>query len=150
MTATDTRSWASSTPGSDGRIHDTRPTKAVFSWASNSTKRLVQQDVAMVKSEVKESVAAGVRSGIFFSGGGLMAILALQALVLAAGFALATVVSVGLAFAILGVFFLFVTAAFILIGRRKLAQVKAPTDSISMLKDDVATATRAFKEGLRQ
>ncbi len=125
-------------------------TKEIFSAATRDAKTLARQEADLAKVEVKRSLASAGRAGALFTGGGLMAFLALQALTVAAGFGLATVLPVGIAFLVVGVAYLLATGVLVGVGRKHLSDIEPPRRTIDTVKDDIRVAKAAFTEGMHR
>ena len=110
--------------------------------ATKDLSVLVQQEIALAKTELKkEAVAAGKGAGMF-GGAGLTGLFALIFLSIAAAFAIAGLLGVdlGWGFLIVGLLYLVVAAVLALLGKKQLSKVGPPEKTIATVKDDVQWA----------
>lgn len=107
--------------------------------------RLVRDEVRLAQAEVKgKAKKLGVGAGLF-GGAGLVALLALNALITAAVLGLANVLPGYLAAIVIAVVLLLIAGVLALIGKKDVEKAKPPlpTDTLESVKADVA----AVKEG---
>ena len=109
--------------------------------ATKDLSVLVQQEVALAKTELKkEAVAAGKGAGMF-GGAGLTGLFALIFLSIAAAYGIAWLgLPLGWGFFIVGMLYLIVAAVLALLGKKQISKVGPPTKTIATVKDDVAWA----------
>jgi uncharacterized membrane protein YqjE len=103
--------------------------------------KLMRQEVALAKVEMKEEAAkAGKASGLL-GGAGLVGYLVLVFLSLALMFALDNVMGIGWAAVITAVILGIISAVLFVVGRNKVKQVNAkPEQTVETLKEDVQWA----------
>jgi Putative Actinobacterial Holin-X, holin superfamily III len=113
---------------------------------SEQSNRLLQQELELLKAELRvKGKRAGAGAGLF-GGAGVFALLALGALTAAAVAALATGMATWLAALIVAVVWAVVAGVMALIGKKEVEQAlpPVPEDSVESVKEDVQwTRTRA-------
>lgn len=109
--------------------------------ATKDLSVLVQQEIALAKTELKkEAVAAGKGAGMF-GGAGLTGLFALIFLSIAAAFGIAWLgLALGWGFFIVGMLYLVVAAVLALLGKKQISKVGPPEKTIATVKDDVQWA----------
>ena len=158
MTAPTTTSTATSTPTTRVTPAPSTPTSVkstgdraagggetslgeLVSRATKDLSVLVQQEIALAKTELKkEAVAAGKGAGMF-GGAGLTGLFALIFLSIAAAFGIAWLgLALGWGFFIVGMLYLVVAAVLALLGKKQISKVGPPEKTIATVKDDVQWA----------
>jgi Flp pilus assembly protein TadB len=109
--------------------------------ATKDLSVLVQQEVALAKTELKkEAVAAGKGAGMF-GGAAVTGLFALIFLSVAAAFAIAWLgLPLGWGFFLVGLLYLIVAAVLALLGKKQISKVGPPEKTIATVKDDVQWA----------
>jgi ABC-type multidrug transport system fused ATPase/permease subunit len=114
---------------------------------TDDVKQLVRDEVQLAKSElVPAAKNAGIGGGMF-GAAGYFGISALSILYFAAAFGLATVLPLWLAFLIVGVVLLLITAVLALIGLTIVRRVKAPERTIASANATIAELKAAIQRG---
>ncbi len=116
------------------------PTGHLIGELPDLVTRLVRDEVRLAQAEVKgKAKKLGLGAGLF-GGAGLVALLALNALITAAILGLANVLPGYLAAIIIAVVLLVIAAVLALIGKKDVEQAKPPlpTDTLESVKADVA------------
>jgi uncharacterized protein YacL len=116
---------------------------------SEQTSRLAQKEIELAKAELS---AKGKQAGIgigAFGGAGLVAVLALGALIATAILLLATAMTAWLAALIVTVVLLAVAGVLALLGKAKVKKVGSPVpeQALETVKADVAEAKTRAQEG---
>ena len=109
--------------------------------ATKDLSLLVQQEVALAKSEIKKDVAAAGKGAGLFGGAGFAGLFALIFLSISAAYGISSLgVPLGCGFFAVGAIYLIAAAVLALSGKKKLSQVGPPEKTIETLKDDVEWA----------
>ena len=126
---------------------DDRSLQELWAEMGQEVSSLLRKEMELAKVEVKESVTRAGQAGAMFTATGVAAFFALQALSLAAGWGLAAVLPTGVAFLVVGVVFVLVAAVLFVQGRKRLAAVRPPTQTVETLKQDVEVAKSSLARG---
>jgi len=105
--------------------------------AASEVSLLLRKEVELARLEVREEVVHAKASAARFGVTAFCGYLAAVLLSLAAAWGLAEVVPVGVAFAIVGVFYALVAGLAFLAARRRMARVNPPEETVRTLKEDV-------------
>ena len=109
--------------------------------ATKDLSLLVQQEVALAKTEIKKDVAAAGKGAGLFGGAGFAGLFALIFLSISAAYGISSLgVPLGCGFFAVGAIYLIAAAVLALSGKKKLSQVGPPEKTIESLKDDVEWA----------
>ncbi len=129
------------TTGTTGGQNGERSLGELVAHATKDLSMLVQQEVALAKTELKkEAVAAGKGAGMF-GGAGLTGLFALFFLSIAAAYGIAWLgLPLGWGFFIVGMLYLIVAAVLALLGKKQISKVGPPEKTIATVKDDVQWA----------
>ncbi|MCW2784401.1 MAG: hypothetical protein JWP74_918 [Marmoricola sp.] len=104
---------------------------------TEQSSRLMHQEVALAKAELRADVQhAGAGAGLF-GGAGLFAVLGLATLVAAAVAGLATTFDVWLSALIVAAALFVIAGVAALVGKREVGEVGPPERTIASVKDDV-------------
>ena len=101
---------------------------------------LVSTQVELAKVEIKEEVAQAGRGAGFLTGGALAAYLAITLLSFAAAWGLDEVMPVAVAFLLVGVAWLIISAVLYTTGRNQLKAVRVAPQTKAAIKEDVQWA----------
>jgi uncharacterized membrane protein YqjE len=129
-------SYSAASPDVEGRsVGD------LLGEVTGDLSKLMRQEVALAKVEMKEEAAkAGKASGLL-GGAGLVGYLVLVFLSLALMFALDNVMGIGWAAVLTAVILGIISAVLFVVGRNKFKQVNAiPEQTVETLKEDVQWA----------
>lgn len=135
--------FPSRTPGYvvDMTDRQTRPDPSLVELVdqmTDQTSRLVRDEVALAKAELRSSARhAGLGAGLF-GGAGLFALLGLATLVGSAVAALALAVDTWLAALIVAVVLFAVAGVSALVGKKQIGQAGPPERAIDSVKQDIA------------
>jgi Putative Actinobacterial Holin-X, holin superfamily III len=112
--------------------------------ATSDLSTLIRSEIELAKSELRFSVKAGGVGAALFAVAAFLGLIALIMLSIALAFLLAKLPFIGLFLGFLIVFVLYAVAGAIcaLIGKRKLAQVHAPEQTIAAVKDNAQVLKR--------
>jgi hypothetical protein len=105
--------------------------------AASEVSLLLRKEVELARLEVREEVVQAKASAARFGGSAFCGYLAAVLLSFAAAWGLAEVVPIGVAFAIVGVFYAFVGGIAFVAARRRMRQVSPPEETVRTLKEDV-------------
>ncbi len=109
--------------------------------ATKDLSVLVQQEVALAKTEIKKEVAAAGKGAGMFGGAGLTGLFALVFLSISLAYAISWFgIGLGWGFFIVGMLYLVVAGVLALLGKKQLSKVGPPEKTIATVKDDVAWA----------
>lgn len=134
-------------PGPGAGAPDDRSLQELWSEMGREVGSLVRNEVELAKVEIKDTVSRAAQAGAMFTGTGVAAFFALQALSLAAAFGLAVVLPTGVAFLMVGVVYVVVAGLLFAQGRKRLAAVRPPTQTVQTLKEDVRLAKSSLARG---
>ncbi|MGQ0615884.1 MAG: phage holin family protein [Acidimicrobiia bacterium] len=102
--------------------------------------RLLGDEVALAKVEIKETAVQAAKGAGMVGGGAYVGSTALLLLSFAAAFGLATVMPAGVAFLIVAVVYGVIAVVLVKSGAEKLTTLSGPTQTIQTLKEDVQWA----------
>ena len=109
--------------------------------ATKDLSVLVQQEVALAKTEIKKEVAAAGKGAGMFGGAGITGLFALIFLSISLAYAISWFgIGLGWGFFIVGMLYLVVAAVLALLGKKQISKVGPPAKTIATVKDDVAWA----------
>ena len=138
MTTTSVKSAGS---GQDRSSNGEKSLGELVATATKDLSVLVQQEVALAKTEIKKEVAAAGKGAGMFGGAGLTGLFALIFLSISAAYAISWFgIGLGWGFFIVGMLYLIVAAVLALLGKKQISKVGPPTKTIATVKDDVAWA----------
>lgn len=124
---------------------DERSLAELFSELSGEVQQLMRKEVELAKVEAKQQVSTAAKAGAMLGGTAVAGIFGALMLSFAAAWALAEVVSAGLAFLAVGLLYLVVTGLVFVQGRKRLSEFSpVPEQTVQTLKEDVEVA----KDGL--
>jgi uncharacterized membrane protein YqjE len=116
---------------------DDRSVGSLVRDAATEVSLLLRKEVELARLEVREEVVHAKASAARFGVTAFCGYLAAVLLSLAAAWGLSEVVPVGVAFAIVGVFYAVVGAVAFVAARRRMARVTPPEETVRTLKEDV-------------
>jgi cytochrome bd-type quinol oxidase subunit 2 len=120
----------------------------LFSTLMHDLSLLVRQEIRLVKTEASEKAGKLTRGATFMVAGGLVAFAGFLFLLVAATYALQTLVSPWLAALIVGVAVVFVGAVMLMAGRSRLkAEELTPQRSIESVREDATMARHHLPRG---
>lgn len=123
-------------------------TAELIQHASEQISRLVRDELALARTELRDKGRhVGTGAGLF-GGGGFIALYAVGALVLAAIFGLGEAVPLWLSALLIGVILALVAGVMALLGRRQVNQAMpaTPEETKRNVQADVDTVTNAVRE----
>lgn len=126
---------------------DQRSLQELWSELSEEATTLIRKEVELARVEVKESASKLTRAATMFTSAGVVAFLAAQALSVALGFGLATVLPPGVAALVIGVMYLFIAGAMAAVAKRRVAGLSGPQETMRTIKDDVRVAKESLSHG---
>ncbi len=129
-----------STPSITPTAKPERTLGQLVSDASRDLSAIVRAEVALAKAEVKVEAKTAALGGAMFAVAGVVAFLAVILLLIAAAYGLVALgLSPWLAFLIVAVVLLVLAAVLALVGKSRLAKLKAPERTVRTAKETVAT-----------
>ena len=132
----------------DGQVDDDEPTVGeLVGRVTGDLSTLFRQELELAKTEIKEEVTKAGKGAGMLSGAGIAGLYALLLLSFAAAWGLAEEVSRGVAFLIVGGFWIVIAAALFVMGRRQLETAKPfpPQQTVETLKEDAQWAKEQMK-----
>ncbi len=113
------------------------PISAIVQEILADMRDLVQDEFRLARGEMRESVSKSINASLVAAIGGSLAFLGVAYLLLAAVFALASVVAPWLAALIVGAVVLVVGGILLIVGRNRLKEVRfVPESTIESLRED--------------
>lgn len=137
--------YAGSTGGSATSAE--RPLSDLVSDLTSSVQVLVRKEMELAKVEVKESATRAGKAGAMFAGAGVVGFIALLLLSFAAAWGLAEGIPTWLGFLAVGLLYLVVAGLLAFVGKKKLASVKPPRETVQTLREDVEVAKTSLSRG---
>ena len=129
---------------------DERPLKELVSDVTAQLQALVRKEMELARAEIKQEVSKATKGIAAFAVAGVVGFLAAIALVFAAAWGLTELVPEGVAFLIVGVLLLAVAGILFAQGRKKVAEVSPPKQTIETVKEDVQTAKNSLQRGVQE
>src|SRR5687767_8553127 len=126
---------------------DERSLQELWADFSEEAATLIRKEVELARVEMKESASRMAQAGAMFTAAGIVAFLALQALSVALGFALASFLPDGVAALLVGVLYLAVAGFLAGVGKGRAARVSGPQQTVRTIKDDVQVAKQSLSRG---
>jgi hypothetical protein len=112
---------------------------ALFADASRDLSKLVHEEIALAKAEVRREVKNGATGGAMFGAAGFVTVLAVILLSIAAAYGLVALgLHPGWAFLIVAAVYLVAAAVFALVGKRAVGKVGPPKRTIRTSKETAA------------
>ena len=125
-----------------------RSLSELLSQVTSELGTLFRKEVELAKVETSEQVSQAVKAGAALGAAGVVAFLAVLLLAFAAAWGLAEAIPAGLAFLIVGVVFLVVSAVLGSAGKKKMASVSpVPDQTVATLRADVQVARDSIARG---
>ena len=120
-----------------------RPDKSLgelFSEMTQEMGTLFRQEVELAKTEAKEEATAAGKASVMFVVGAVAAVLALAFLSAGLAWLLDNVLGSALAFALVGAAWLLIAAVLVVVGRRRMSQIRTLPQTKQSIKEDVEWA----------
>ena len=112
---------------------------ALIAEASRDLSKLVHDEIALAKAEIRRDVKNGATGGAMFGAAAFVAILAVILLSIAAAYGLVALgLHPGWAFLIVAVVYLLAAVVFALVGKRAVSKVGPPERTIRTSKETAA------------
>ena len=112
----------------------------LFSEMTQNLGTLLRQEVELAKTEAKEEATAAGKASAMFVVGGVAALLALAFLSAGLAWLLDNVMGSALAFALVGAAWFLVAAVLVVVGRRRLSELRTLPQTKQSIKEDVEWA----------
>ena len=126
-----------------------RSLSELLSQVTGELGELFRKEVELAKVETSEQVSRAVKAGAMLGAAGVVAFLAAMLLAWAAAWGLAEVIPTGLSFLAIGLLCLVVAGICAMQGKKKVAQIRPPQQTVETLKQDVQEAQTSLKRGLQ-
>ena len=136
-------------PAGASATDEERPLSDLFSDLTSSVQVLVRKEMELAKVEVKESATRAGKAGAMFAGAGVIAFVAVLLLSFAAAWGLAEGIPTWLGFLAVGLLYLAIAGLLAVVGKKKLAAVRPPRQTVQTLKEDVETAKTSLSRGVQ-
>ncbi len=137
MTTTSVKAGTGPDPAGNGE----KSLGELVATATKDLSVLMQQEVALAKTEIKKEVAAAGKGAGMFGGAGLTGLFALIFLSISLAYAISWFgIGLGWGFFIVGMLYLIVAGVLALLGKKQISKVGPPAKTIATVKDDVAWA----------
>jgi len=127
---------------------DERSLGELFSELTQELQALLRKEVELAKTELQEQASRAAKGVAMFAAAAVMGFLAIVLLSFAVAWGLAEVVPTGFAFLAVGVLYLAVAGLLAMLGRKRLASVEPPTQTLQTLQEDVQTAKSSLSRGM--
>ena len=138
MTTTSVKSTGT---GQSGSSNGEKSLGELVATATKDLSVLVQQEVALAKTEIKKEVAAAGKGAGMLGGAGVTGLFALIFLSISLAYAISWFgIGLGWGFFIVGMLYLIVAGVLALLGKKQISKVGPPEKTIATVKDDVAWA----------
>lgn len=119
---------------------DDRSLGELVASATSDLSSLMRQEVDLAKLEIKRDVIAAGKGAGAFGAAGIMGVLAVIFLSIAAAFGLAEALATWAGFLIVGGAYLLVALVAALLGTKSISQVGPPEHTLETVKDDISWA----------
>lgn len=139
------QSWYTS---SDNEPVDERPLGELFGDMTRSLQTLMRKEVELAKVEVKEQATRAGKAAGMFAGMAVMGFVGFLLLSFAAAWGLAEGIPVWLAFLAVGLLYVVIAGLLLTVGKKKLAEVGAPEQTVKTLREDVEVAKTSLTRGV--
>jgi len=126
-----------------------QPIGELFSELSGNLQELMRKEVELAKVEATEQAKRAGKAAAMFGATAAVGFFALMLLLFAAAWGLAEVLPTGLAFLAVGLLCAVIAGLCAMQGKKKLAQIRPPEQTVETLKQDVQVAQTSLKRGLQ-
>jgi len=126
-----------------------QPLGELFSELSGNLQELMRKEVELAKVEATEQAKRAGKAGAMFGAAAVVGFFGLMLVLFAAAWGLAEAIPTGLAFLAIGLLCLVVAGICAVQGKKKVAQVRPPQQTVETLKQDVQVAQTSLKRGLQ-
>ncbi len=126
---------------------DERSLGELFSRLTSDLQVLVRKEVELAKVEVKEQATRAGKAGALFAGTAVAGFFALLLLSFAAAWGLAEGIPTWLSFLAVGLLYGAIAGLLLTVGKRKLATIGPPKQTVETLKADVEAAKSSWARG---
>jgi uncharacterized membrane protein YqjE len=126
---------------------DERPLGELFRDLTKDLQSLVRKEVELAKVEVKEQATRAGKGAALLGGTAVTGFFSLLLLSFAAAWGLAEGIPTWLGFLAVGLLYGAIAALLLVVGKRKLASVEPPKQTVQTLKQDVQVAKTAWTRG---
>ncbi len=125
-----------------------QPIGELFSELSSNLQQLVRKEVELAKVEATEQAKRAGKAGAMFGAAAVTGFLGVLLLLFAAAWGLDAILPTGIAFLLVAVLCLGIAAVCASVGRKKVAEIRPPQQTVETLKQDVQVAQTSLKRGL--
>ncbi len=126
-----------------------RPLGELFSELTGNLQLLLRKEVELAKVEATEQAKRAGKAGAMFGATATLGLVGLILLGSAAAWGLATVIPTGLAFLIVAIVVLAIAGLCAMQGKKNVAEIKPPQQTVDTLKQDVQVAQTSLKRGMQ-
>ena len=126
-----------------------QPLGELFSELSGNLQQLMRKEVELAKVEATEQAKRAGKAGAMFGATAAIGFFGLMMVLFAAGYGLAEVIPQSLAFLAVGLLLLVVAGLCAVQGKKKVAEIRPPQQTVDTLKQDVQVAQTSLKRGLQ-
>jgi len=126
-----------------------QPLGELFSELSGNLQELMRKEVELAKVEATEQAKRAGKAGAMFGAAAVTGFLGVLLLLFAAAWGLDAILPTGLAFLLVAVLCLGIAAVCASVGRKKVAEIRPPQQTVETLKQDVQVAQTSLKRGLQ-
>ena len=132
-----------------GRDQEDQPIGELFSELSSNLQQLMRKEVELAKVEATEQAKRAGKAGAMFGVTAVVGFFGLMLVLFAVAWGLAEVIPTGLAFLAIGLLCLVVAGLCAVQGKKKVAEIRPPQQTVQTLKQDVQVAQTSLKRGLQ-
>ena len=126
-----------------------QPLGELFSELTGNLQLLLRKEVELAKVEATEQAKRAGKAGAMFGATAALGFVGLLLLCFAAAWGLATVIPTGLAFLVVAIVVLAIAGLCAMQGKKKVAEIKPPQQTVDTLKQDVQVAQTSLKRGMQ-
>jgi len=126
-----------------------QPLGELFSDLTSNLQLLLRKEVELAKVEATEQAKRAGKAGAMFGASAALAFVGLLLLAFAAAWGLAEVIPTGLAFLAVAIVVLAVAGLCVMQGKKNVAEIRPPQQTVDTLKQDVQVAQTSLKRGMK-
>jgi len=128
---------------------DDRSLSQLLAEMTSELSTLMRKEVELAKVEATEQAKRAGKAGAMFGAAAVTGFLGVLLLLFAAAWGLDAILPTGLAFLLVAVLCLGIAAVCASVGRKKVAEIRPPQQTVETLKQDVQVAQTSLKRGLQ-
>jgi uncharacterized membrane protein YqjE len=126
-----------------------QPLGELFSDLTNNLQLLMRKEVELAKVEATDQAKRAGKAGAMFGASAAFGFIGLLLLLFAAAWGLAEAIPTGLAFLAVAVVVLVIAGLCAVQGKKKVAGIRPPQQTVDTLKQDVQVAQTSLKRGMK-